>query len=180
MKRNNRAVATQTNFDVNVLAIENTLNKHFSDSTLDTTDLNQLRLIAVKCPFTDGIAVYQARRILHEYGERFFVNTCEISQVTKKKKGKTKAGTSDEFSENLDFQLYPNPSTGEVNILYKVKENEVITIQFYNVIGNLVFDSRLNQGEINKVNLEKLSQGVYFYRLLKEDQILKSGKLVLK
>lgn len=51
---------------------------------------------------------------------------------------------------------------------------------FYNTIGKLVFDSKLNQGEINQINIKGLSQGVYFYRLLDQKEVIDSGKLILE
>jgi|GEM_PF-2838906 len=58
-----RSLSAQNNFDQNVSTVEPLLDKHFSDSVLSSSELNQLKQIAVLCPYTDGIAVYQARRV---------------------------------------------------------------------------------------------------------------------
>jgi hypothetical protein len=152
------------------------MEKHFADSTLDSTDLGQLRQIAILCPYTDGIAVYQARRVLHEYGERLYVNDCEISQLPNNQKFiRIKAG-----EEKVPFALYPNPADEQLNISYSVEKDERIELELYDVLGKRVMIKSLNSGNLHQVNSSHLQHGVYIYRLFKSKEQIQSGKVVIE
>lgn len=173
-----RSLSAQNNFDQNVSIVEPLLDKHFVDSTLSSSELDQLRQIAVLCPYTDGIAVYQARRVLHEYGERLYVNECEISQLPNNQKFiRIKA---EEKQEKVPFAIYPNPANEQLNISYSVEEDEEIVLEIYDVLGKKIMAKSLNSGHLHQINTSQLQHGVYIYRLFKSKEQINSGKLVIE
>ncbi|MAC95059.1 MAG: hypothetical protein CMC96_06130 [Flavobacteriales bacterium] len=173
-----RSLSAQNNFDQNVSTVEPLLDKHFVDSVLSSSELDQLRQIAVLCPYTDGIAVYQARRVLHEYGERLYVNECEISQLPNNQKFiRIKA---EEKQDKVPFAIYPNPADEQLNISYSVEEDEEIVLEIYDVLGKKIMTKSLNSGHLHQINTSQLQHGVYIYRLFKSKEQINSGKLVIE
>jgi hypothetical protein len=168
------------NFDQNVITVEPILSKHFSDSTLTKAELDQLRQIAVLCPYTDGIAVYQARRVLHEYGDRLLVNDCEISkqQPNNNGKGKPRIKVSDSTAFNLS--LYPNPASGQLFVNLVSSKESVYQLEIRDVIGKKVRTLPIKANTTDKINLGQMQSGVYFVRLLEDGQIIQTEKLVIQ
>jgi hypothetical protein len=66
---------------------------------------------------------------------------------------------------NFDFSIFPNPSTGEVNISFTLKEAKEIKIELYNSLGQIVktvSQQKFTSGN-NQINFstENLSKGIY-------------------
>ena len=79
----------------------------------------------------------------------------------------------EDLSDNFNFKVYPNPSSGEVNLSW---ENfEVNQIKAYNVAGKLIYDSSLNIEEYSKVYMLDFKghpAGIYELQVIgKEGQI---------
>lgn len=67
------------------------------------------------------------------------------------------------IEENIfkDISIYPNPTNGIINIQSK----EIISsVVFYNQLGQLILEESNVEG-INRVNIEKLNEGIYFVKL---------------
>lgn len=177
--RNTRAnIANNNNFDWNLQSLEVILTKHENDSNLSSSDLNQLRQMALKCPYTDGIAVYQARSVLQEYGDPLVVSNCEISRTSKKKKGRKKSIA--DAAEITEFEIFPNPADDFVNIRYNVQSQVLVRFEIYDVLGKIHLSENLQEGDNHTIQLKKELSGVYFYRLVNEQTILENGKLVIQ
>ena len=71
-------------------------------------------------------------------------------------------------------EVYPNPSTGVVNINLSQDANAIVT----DVLGNRIFAGSLLAG-VNEINLSNLSSGVYFISIQSEG-INYSNKLVIQ
>ncbi len=70
-------------------------------------------------------------------------------------------GINDEFTKNINLQVYPNPATGEINLA--VPNNETIeSIKIFNQNGQLV--KQITNPEKTSVNVSNLNTGVYFIR----------------
>ncbi|NOQ73802.1 MAG: T9SS type A sorting domain-containing protein [Crocinitomix sp.] len=78
----------------------------------------------------------------------------------------------------VTVSVYPNPASNFVNV---VMENEHNNVDFtlYNILGEAVVTAKLNAGT-NEVALNKLPNGVYFYSILKEGNILETKKLIVR
>lgn len=89
--------------------------------------------------------------------------------------------------ENLQnlvkIQLYPNPSTGKLNVVYVLSETSRVVISLFSETGTLVYEEikELNypgehQFQINRENIG-IGPGVYFLRLTVDDEQL--NKLIV-
>lgn len=71
------------------------------------------------------------------------------------------------------FECYPNPTSGLLNIKYKITERQTVSILLFNVYGELqwkLFDGLKEKGEyIETFNLSELASGTYFIRFVSED-----------
>ena len=77
--------------------------------------------------------------------------------------------------------VYPNPASGQV-IFDNSHTNEKITrVVFYNNMGENIFENKW-KGNLtqNKMDLSGLSPGIYFYTIYGEENILKSGKIIIQ
>ena len=69
---------------------------------------------------------------------------------------------------NDQFTLYPNPATEELNILFKlVNGNSMKTIEVMDITGRIIISKQaiVNSGDIEKINVSELSQGVYMVKI---------------
>lgn len=66
--------------------------------------------------------------------------------------------------EDKNFNLYPNPTSGIVNISYSKPISEVLVI---NMLGQTVLDQKANDFEV-QVDLTQLSKAAYFVKVISE------------
>ncbi|MBK9413552.1 MAG: T9SS type A sorting domain-containing protein [Bacteroidetes bacterium] len=85
----------------------------------------------------------------------------------------------DEVAAEMTMSVYPNPATSQVYVSSNSSFN-ISDVMIYDVTGKLVEcpGSRINEHTI-AVNIDKLSQGVYF-AVLKNDTQIKTGRFVKK
>lgn len=60
--------------------------------------------------------------------------------------------------DDSGFQMYPNPATGQLNIL--TKENKSLTYKIYNTFGQLVSEGTVHSGK-HAVKLDNFKNGAY-------------------
>ncbi|CAM4333675.1 T9SS type A sorting domain-containing protein [Flavobacterium terrigena] len=66
------------------------------------------------------------------------------------------------FELNSKLNIYPNPTSNNVTV--ELLTNEISTLEVYDVSGKFLFTESLNK-EINTINIEKLSSGIYFFKV---------------
>jgi hypothetical protein len=83
--------------------------------------------------------------------------------------------STNEFDVNKSFVMYPNPNNGEVNI----KSDFDGDFQVINQLGQTVKLFKVNANVLNAINLDQLSEGLYFVKGTNGTKI-SSQKLVIK
>ena len=86
-------------------------------------------------------------------------------------------GISDNQSDNISE--YPNPVRDVLNINIPNTVSSEMDFVLYRITGQEVYKSALIQGE-NRINLEKLSAGIYFYTISSSIDVIKTKKLIIK
>jgi hypothetical protein len=77
------------------------------------------------------------------------------------------------------LSIYPDPATDNITLSFEQSHNKAMQLSIYNAAGQLVLSKPLNAyGDAYRVNVESLSSGVYFVRLLSDNQIIFSSKFV--
>lgn len=67
---------------------------------------------------------------------------------------------------SVTLDIYPNPSNGVFNI----KSESQVTIEVYNVIGNLIIKTEIHSGNY-KLNLSEQSKGMYIVKCISQGQV---------
>ncbi len=148
-------------------------------TTLTPGQLSALTTLANKCPYTDGIGVYQARAMLAYYNRDLTVyfdeNCSSHGGHGRIKEKKTPAKT-----DNISFNLYPNPNNGNFTISYDLGNETAGKVELYNEVGMKVAEYLLSSStgtmEINNPNL---SQDIYIYKVYKGSEVKKVGKVII-
>lgn len=104
------------------------------------------------------------------HGDGFFFDDFNIVVVSD---GQTNVYefTADDFS----VENYPNPSSNQLNIsLSPIPKNGKIV--FYNNLGQVLFSREINT-EVIEINTTNLSNGIYFYSIYSNSELLASRKV---
>jgi len=174
-------VGTPTNFDAN-LVLMNPIADHFKNRVpLTKLEMSQLQAMAHKCPFYDGIAVYQARFIITSLGGNEVFNDCEmIDYVPASTIGGSSKRLKDENAQQSPFAIYPNPSKEIIFLNFEVSDQENVTFELYDVLGKQQLIKRLNATNTHQVKINAVQPGIYFYRIVSNDAAIESGKLIIE
>lgn len=103
----------------------------------------------------------------------YFVDDVKVEEIT--------GVCTDNVQEVINAEsilIYPNPIINELNIDLSFNKNENIEILIYGVLGNLIMQEPIENNQ-SKINLTSVQNGIYFYEIQKEHQIVKNGKLII-
>ena len=70
-----------------------------------------------------------------------------------------------------NFQIYPNPTTDELNIKFTQAYNSSLSIIIFSNIGEIVFEKTLTENEKN-IDISSLPNGLYFVKLNSKEYII--------
>ena len=147
----------------------------YLSGTLSNGQIVQLRKLAVKCPDTDGHAVFQARAVLAGIDHITYNSNCADDRKN------ARMDNGDEMSsiENrADIVVYPNPANTLLNAHLQMNEQQQASITIYNIIGELVKKQNLQNGT-SKIDVSDLKSGTYLYRISIDDNEVKKDKLII-
>lgn len=80
-----------------------------------------------------------------------------------------------EINNIIDTNLFPNPTTGILNIT-STYLNKKVNMEIYNSLGTLVNEIKLE--ETKTINLSGLSNGIYFIKIISDDLLVKTLKII--
>lgn len=97
--------------------------------------------------------------------------------------GGTHVGIESPKAANIDFSLYPNPSSGHINIELNLEETANLSIQIRDISGKAVknlYEGTLVEGQYS-LNFETdLTAGIYFLSIFGEDYNINKKLIVTK
>ncbi|MBL0329601.1 MAG: T9SS type A sorting domain-containing protein [Bacteroidetes bacterium] len=155
------------------------INNYLDNITYTASQIGDLRVLANKCPFTDGVGVYQARVLLSEVDSlgTFYYNPCETGEEVRTMSFANNDMVSD---ENTSILIYPNPASNQLTINYKVEDTDEAVFEIYNLIGEKVMIQVLNASKNEQtISVSLLNSGVYFYKYSINGRNVKASKLVI-
>lgn len=82
----------------------------------------------------------------------------------------------EDFSENMNVNIFPNPATDVINVLFSSIENAEIVV--FNLVGEVIYMNKNVLNRINSVDMSKQANGVYFVKVKSGDQII-TKKIIL-
>jgi len=160
---------------MNNMLIENAL----AGSDYSASQISDLQILAAKCPYNDGQAVYQARVILSQIEDVEYLNGCETASSGSH--SMSQFSQSEDQSVYNNFKLFPNPNDGTMNFIYSLKETSQGDMVIFDLTGKAVANYKLTSGLDNQIliNETNLSNGVYFYKVIIDSEIKVSDKIVI-
>jgi len=89
----------------------------------------------------------------------------------------TTVGINEHTTDNIQFNVFPNPSNACVN--FTTNHPDASTISVFDITGKLVERQNLNEGKL-KVDVSSYNKGLYLYSVTtNEGKTLKSGKITV-
>ena len=127
------------------------------------------------CPFTEGLSVYEARGLIHNWDDStFYYNPCEI-KAPQSSSSRLANLTKTEEVLATQIAVFPNPSNGNLVVNSNVKE---CIFEVFDLMGKKLMSKNLSEGE-SKLNLSNLSSGTYLYKISQSGATIKTDKLIL-
>ncbi len=85
-----------------------------------------------------------------------------------------------ELEQDFYFKLSPNPNNGTMQLNYSLDNNETGLLKLFDIVGKEISEYRLVQGNTTlNINEEKLNNGLYIYKVIVNDKVVKSDRLVI-
>lgn len=78
-------------------------------------------------------------------------------------------------SINLDLSVYPNPTISSLTL--KTESTDDIKYQLFNLQGELLEDKIVNENNTT-IRMEELAHSIYFLKVIKNEQIVKTFKII--
>jgi hypothetical protein len=92
------------------------------------------------------------------------------------------AGIDAPDQAQVTTKVYPNPATSFVNFDYKIAGNQDdARIVISTILGAQVMELQLTGNEgTERINVSTLTEGIYFYNLITNDQLVETKKLIIR
>jgi hypothetical protein len=108
-------------------------------------------------------------------GYCYFDATCSIVTPTMLPCGLT-TGIENNFS-SAEINIGPNPFSEAFNISISEVNNHNYELEIYDITGKIVFTKKDLQ-KSNHISLHNLNRGMYFYKIVDNNQPVRTGKLI--
>lgn len=82
----------------------------------------------------------------------------------------------EQFENNNNFILYPNPTNGSFNI-FTSQQIQNGSIEIYNTIGELIFSQKIVNQQ-NTIDLKNQASGLYFVKVISDGEVIGMKKVV--
>ncbi len=114
-------------------------------------------------------AVFKFRNIT-QYENHLYIDNINIDFIT----------SVEAINKQFTPQIYPNPTSGKINILFSEPVNELYKIEIYNSIGQNVFTKKnVADFEKTQIDLNGIADGVYTINIISGKYSYK-GKLIIQ
>ena len=130
----------------------------------------------------NSIAVYDPRNDITDYTN----TTSDHGPVIARFELKKDVLSTIDFRTNNGYfvQAYPNPATDLVNVTVKTKEDKILKLRLYDILGHLVGNPIEMKGTEEKkdavIQLSNLRSGIYVYTLSENNKVIYSNKIIKK
>lgn len=157
----------------------------YGASALDSNDVEQITKLAFSCPYEDGEGVYTARYLYHQLSDTIYhfddLIFCTVEEYGKRDESEDVENRNiDTKLEEKELKVIPNPTRGEVQIIFSLGKDETATLNFFDLTGKQITDNiTLREKGIVTLNLNTLANGIYTYIAIGNKDSFYSGKLVI-
>ena len=166
-------------YDVNRISLE--LLATGADS-LTAEQFTTISPIAWQCPLEGGDAVYQAR-VLYHLNENDIFNDNELCIGLASIYFKEEKNDDDEELSSIigQMKVIPNPANELVQVhINGVEKGISYQVELRDLVGQVLFEERLDNGQTIQMPTAKLPAGIYFCILLEDGILIESNKLIIQ
>lgn len=179
--RNLSGISANHQFDKDVKLSLRLADKLYKKQILNIAELRKLRTLAWQCPNDYGVAVFQARNILAQLGEYEYFNDCSASGNNQGNgNGNGNSNSNKSITPYVNYQVSPNPSNGYIQIKSENIINSNAQFCLYEITGKLIGCKNIFSGESQYFDTSPIKNGIYFYQIKTESEILQSGKQIIQ
>lgn len=170
------AFTPQNQVEHNAAGYYTTLGNYLSNQfTLTAADSSVLLGIANQNSYTGGFAVFKARNMLRMY---IIDNPPQQSAQPSLKQMFIADETE---SPKARFTVYPNPATDVLFVdAAGMNPHDRYFIEIYSLAGNLLVNSAIRNNALTSVDVNHLKSGFYIYRIVDNNGLMKTGKLIVR
>ncbi len=107
------------------------------------------------------------------------LNTCGEDSISKQI---TVYTSIDDLAMNKDFRIFPNPTSGSLNIIFTGKAGSTVKLELSNLLGQVIWYDNIYDfmGTYNKkINIGSFNTGLYFIKITTNDNSF-TGKVILQ
>lgn len=80
-----------------------------------------------------------------------------------------------ELEDVVELSIFPNPTFDHLNIEFSSEIKTPFSIEFFNALGQKVFNSTLELNQV--IDVKEWGTGLYYYQILTDNEIVTSGKI---
>ena len=85
-----------------------------------------------------------------------------------------------ESSSNQGITVYPNPSSGKININLSDNTKKNILVEIDDICGKKIFSNRIeNPSNLISIDADKIENGSYFIKIISDNHLVKVQKIIL-
>ncbi len=152
---------------------------------LNIAQVQDVRTIALLCPYEYGEGVYKARALLTLYDTLIYINTCEALNPPNLSSSSSRVESIEtSIVSEPTIQVYPNPAN---NMIYmqglKLNEGDKAEIEIYSSIGQLVlktgYSKAIQATDVNNIDISALNSGSYMYKVMLNGVVMQVDKLII-
>ena len=144
----------------------------------NSTEMSELFSMASEC-IAKGYYVVQCRSLVNIV-QNTVVNFADNCEEEANASRKMKPISEESIISKTNFYLYPNPNNGDMILDYDLGADNNGTVELMDITGKLITSYKMSTNKgILELNERNLMNGVYFYRILVKDKVIKTDKLVI-
>lgn len=175
----NNSIATTDIIERKYQRANELLLKRLNDRAYQFTSIEYQDLVdlANEC-LVKGSYVMQCRNVIALIGNQEFTYDENCDREASNSRGAKPIIDSD--LSNVSFALFPNPNNGAMQLDYNLGNDSKAIMRLYDITGKLIRSYNLeNTKGTLQINEQNLHNGIYFYRILVGDKIIKTDKIVV-
>ena len=142
----------------------------YRTDTLNSTDSAQVAILANKCPYIDGMIIYNARALYsHIFRDcRMWSDIgCDSTISWSERKGHTTSTPTVSVGTQQQYTMMPNPSDGNVTLKQMVIDNAPVDIEVLSATGAMVYKGQLQFATgIAQLKIADVSPGIYLLKVM--------------
>lgn len=128
---------------------------------------------SLELPFSGGFAT-----CIEAFNDNLYVSTWDFNQSHLHSRELSTVSIQSIQNQSIDFDIYPNPSTGTLNIELQETTTD-ITIEVMNALGQVVLSQQIHFATQLHIDVPNQSQGVYYVKI-KAGNKIGSKKIILQ